>query len=101
MCATANLFIVELTYELTISERTAAVVGALPCNTCPIRPHVFAVQRTIQHQAVVLTVVAQTVRSFGTIAMEFLLERLQGEAEPQPRKVVLTPELIVRRSCGS
>ncbi len=48
-----------------------------------------------------LTVVAQPVRSFGTIAMQFLLERLQGEAEPQPRKVVLTPELIVRRSCGA
>ncbi len=48
-----------------------------------------------------LTVVAQPVRSFGTIAAQFLLERLNGEADVQPRRVVLTPELVVRRSCGA
>jgi len=48
-----------------------------------------------------LTVVAQPVRSFGTIAAQFLFERLNGEADLQPRRVVLTPELIVRRSCGA
>ncbi len=48
-----------------------------------------------------LTVVAQPVRSFGTIAAQFLFERLDGDAGQQARKVVLTPELIVRRSCGA
>jgi LacI family transcriptional regulator len=48
-----------------------------------------------------LTVVAQPVRSFGTIAAQFLFERLDGDAGLQARKVVLTPELIVRRSCGA
>lgn len=48
-----------------------------------------------------LTVVTQPARSFGTIAAQFLLERLEGEIGMQPRKVVLTSELIVRRSCGA
>lgn len=48
-----------------------------------------------------LTVVAQPARSFGTIATQFLLDRLDGNADRQARKVVLTPELIVRRSCGA
>jgi len=47
-----------------------------------------------------LTVVAQPARTFGTIAMQFLLDRLGGEEDAPPRKVVLPPELIVRRSCG-
>ncbi len=47
-----------------------------------------------------LTVVAQPARTFGTIAMQFLLDRLDnGETSP-PRIVILPPELIVRRSCG-
>jgi LacI family transcriptional regulator len=48
-----------------------------------------------------LTVVAQPVRSLGTIAAQFLFERLDGDAGLQARKVVLMPELIVRRSCGA
>jgi LacI family transcriptional regulator len=48
-----------------------------------------------------LTVVAQPARSFGTIAAQFLFERIDGDAGQQPRRVVLTPELIVRRSCGA
>lgn len=48
-----------------------------------------------------LTVVAQPARSFGTIAAQFLFERLDGDAGVQARNVVLTPELIVRRSCGA
>lgn len=48
-----------------------------------------------------LTVVAQPARSFGTIAAQFLFDRLDGNAGQQPRKVVLTPELVVRRSCGA
>ena len=48
-----------------------------------------------------LTVVAQPARTFGTIAMQFLLDRLDGAESPPPRKVVLPPELIVRVSCGA
>ena len=48
-----------------------------------------------------LTVVAQPARTFGTIAMQFLLERLDGTEKAPPRKVVLPPELIVRVSCGA
>jgi LacI family transcriptional regulator len=48
-----------------------------------------------------LTVVSQPARSFGTIAAQFLLERLTNADSWQPRKVVLTPELIVRLSCGA
>jgi LacI family transcriptional regulator len=48
-----------------------------------------------------LTVVAQPARTFGTIAMQFLLDRLDGVEPPAPRKVVLPPELLVRISCGA
>jgi LacI family transcriptional regulator len=56
-----------------------------------------------------LTVMAQPARTFGTIAAQFLLERLEPtssdagvpRATPAPRRVVLPPELIVRVSCGS
>jgi LacI family transcriptional regulator len=48
-----------------------------------------------------LTVVAQPARTFGTIAAQFLLDRLDGTDHPPRRKVVLPPELIVRVSCGS
>lgn len=48
-----------------------------------------------------LTVVAQPARTFGTIAAQFLLDRLDGSDQPPRRKVVLPPELIVRISCGT
>src|SRR5689334_9026014 len=55
-----------------------------------------------------LTVMAQPARTFGTIATQFLLERLDpspGAAGPRDagasRRVVLPPELIVRVSCGA
>jgi LacI family transcriptional regulator len=48
-----------------------------------------------------LTVVAQPARTLGTIAMQFLLDRLNGDEATPPRKVVLPPELVVRLSCGS
>jgi LacI family transcriptional regulator len=47
-----------------------------------------------------LTVAAQPARTFGTIATQFLLERLEGTENLPRRKVVLPPELIVRVSCG-
>jgi LacI family transcriptional regulator len=48
-----------------------------------------------------LTVVAQPARTFGTIAMQFLLERLDGTEAAPPRKVILPSQLIVRVSCGA
>jgi LacI family transcriptional regulator len=48
-----------------------------------------------------LTVMAQPVRSFGTIAAQFLLEQLEDASKWQPRRVVLAPQLIVRKSCGA
>lgn len=45
-----------------------------------------------------LTVAAQPAYSFGTIATQLLLERLGGAAPPVQRRVVLQPNLIVRRS---
>lgn len=48
-----------------------------------------------------LTVVSQPARAFGTIGMQFLLERLNDKQITSPRKVMLAPELIVRRSCGA
>jgi LacI family transcriptional regulator len=47
-----------------------------------------------------LTVVAQPARTFGTIGMQFLLDRLNGTEAVAARKVVLQPELIIRESCG-
>ena len=48
-----------------------------------------------------LTVAAQPARTFGTVATQLLIERLEGSAGISPRKVVLPPELIVRVSCGT
>jgi len=48
-----------------------------------------------------LTVAAQPARTFGTIAAQFLIERIEAREPIAPRKVVLPPELIVRLSCGS
>jgi LacI family transcriptional regulator len=48
-----------------------------------------------------LTVMAQPARAFGTIAAQFLFERLESGTVQPPRRVVLTPELIIRRSCGA
>lgn len=47
-----------------------------------------------------LTVVAQPARTFGTIAMQFLLDRFTSTEAIPARRVVLPPELIVRESCG-
>jgi LacI family transcriptional regulator len=48
-----------------------------------------------------LTVVSQPARTFGTIAAQFLLDRLDGSESWQPRKTILMPEMIVRVSCGA
>lgn len=58
----------------------------------------------VEHLAVVspfLTVMNQPTEMFGTVASTLLLERLTGRSSDQPRRVVLSAELIVRESCGA
>jgi LacI family transcriptional regulator len=47
-----------------------------------------------------LTVMAQPAESFGTLALQLLLERMAGRATER-RQVTLAAELIVRESCGA
>ncbi len=47
-----------------------------------------------------LTVMAQPAESFGTLALQLLLDRISGRAV-DPRHVSLSAELIVRESCGA
>lgn len=58
----------------------------------------------VEHLAVVspfLTVMNQPTEMFGTVASTLLLERLTGRSGDQPRRVVLSADLIVRESCGA
>lgn len=48
-----------------------------------------------------LTVMAQPAETFGTIAAQLLIERIAGRASERPRRVALSPELVVRLSSGS
>jgi LacI family transcriptional regulator len=45
-----------------------------------------------------LTVAVQPDYSFGTLATQLVLERIEGKQPPSPRRVVLQPTVIVRRS---
>lgn len=45
-----------------------------------------------------LTVAAQPAYSFGSIGTQLLIERIEGTAPPEYRKIVLPPELIIRQS---
>lgn len=48
-----------------------------------------------------LTTVAQPKYDIGAIAARMLFERIEGKAgDEQPRRVVLPPRLVVRRTCG-
>ncbi|HSV31325.1 MAG TPA: LacI family DNA-binding transcriptional regulator [Atribacteraceae bacterium] len=47
-----------------------------------------------------LTVCKQPAYTMGSIATEFLLQRVGGEKIREQRKAVLKPEIIIRRSCG-
>jgi LacI family transcriptional regulator len=48
-----------------------------------------------------LTVVAQPTYEIGRTAARMLIERIGGDAGPEPRRVVLPTRLIVRESCGA
>jgi LacI family transcriptional regulator len=48
-----------------------------------------------------LTVLSQPIESMGRIAMGLLLERINQRYLGEPRDVVLSPKLVVRRSCGA
>jgi LacI family transcriptional regulator len=45
-----------------------------------------------------LTVMAQPATSYGTLATELLLQRIQGTAPGEPQSIILPGELIVRES---
>lgn len=48
-----------------------------------------------------LTVMAQPAETFGTLAVQLLLDRIAGRAGDRRRRVVLPADLIVRASCGA
>jgi LacI family transcriptional regulator len=48
-----------------------------------------------------LTAMVQPAETFGTIAAQLLIERIDGRATERRRQVVLSPDLVVRRSCGA
>jgi len=48
-----------------------------------------------------LTVMAQPAQTFGTLAVQLLLDRIAGRAGDRRRRVVLPADLIVRESCGA
>jgi len=47
-----------------------------------------------------LTVMAQPAETFGTLALQLLLDRIAGRATER-RNVTLSAELIIRESCGA
>ena len=48
-----------------------------------------------------LTVMAQPAETFGTLAMQLLLDRIAGRGGERGRSVVLPADFIVRASCGA
>jgi len=48
-----------------------------------------------------LTVMAQPAETFGTLATQLVLQRINGKAPPRPRVVILAADLIVRQSSGA
>jgi LacI family transcriptional regulator len=47
-----------------------------------------------------LTIVEQPATLMGTRAAELLVQRITGDLDGAPRRIVLNPELVVRESCG-
>jgi LacI family transcriptional regulator, galactose operon repressor len=48
-----------------------------------------------------LTALAQPAYTMGTLAMQLLLERISGTFQDSPREIVLSSQLLIRRSCGA
>jgi DNA-binding LacI/PurR family transcriptional regulator len=48
-----------------------------------------------------LTSVAQPKNEMGKLATNRLLDMVEAAAPPRPRVITLTPELVIRRSCGA
>jgi LacI family transcriptional regulator len=58
----------------------------------------------VEHLAILspfLTVMDQPAETFGTLAVQVLLERIAGRGGDRYRRVVLPADLIVRESCGA
>lgn len=57
----------------------------------------------VEHLAILspfLTVVDQPAQTFGNLAAQLLLERIQGQAGERSRRTLLQADLIIRESCG-
>jgi LacI family transcriptional regulator len=48
-----------------------------------------------------LTALAQPAYTMGTLAMQLLMERIGGTFRGSPREIILSSDLLVRRSCGA
>ncbi|WP_159881042.1 LacI family DNA-binding transcriptional regulator [Paenibacillus puerhi] len=48
-----------------------------------------------------LTVAAQPAYQFGSLGMQWLIDRIEGRAQEEPRKIILPSELIIRSSAAS
>ena len=48
-----------------------------------------------------LTAMAQPAYTMGTLAMQLLLERISGTFRGSPREIILSSQLLIRRSCGA
>jgi len=48
-----------------------------------------------------LTVMSQPAYTMGTLATQLLVERIGGKYAGAPRDLVISPQLLVRRSCGA
>jgi DNA-binding LacI/PurR family transcriptional regulator len=51
------------------------------------------------HPLIKLTTVSQNLRKMGRLAARALIDRIEGRSET-PQRVLLEPQLIIRRSCG-
>jgi LacI family transcriptional regulator len=48
-----------------------------------------------------LTAMEQPAETFGTLSTQLLVERIAGRAAERRREIVLSPNFIIRRSCGA
>jgi LacI family transcriptional regulator len=51
-------------------------------------------------QGIELTTIGQKKYEMGTLAVQTLIERIEGREEGTPEEIILEPELIIRKTCG-
>ncbi len=47
-----------------------------------------------------ITTIMQPEQTIGKVAAELMMQRLQSKTDPISQKIVLSPELVIRKSCG-